>query len=104
MQPDVRQSKTMTKRGAFLWSALVAAVCSTVLSFPFAPDPEAWSVAFGVVFIFLLAISWVVAGIAFLVLPDSKRPPLTLIKVSVAVSIMVSVWVIVKLLIDFSHP
>ena len=100
MQPDVRQSRTMTRRGAFLWSALVAAVCSIVVSLPFVLDPEAWSVAFGVVFIFLLAISWAVAGIVSI----SKAPPRTLMIVSMAVSIMVSILVIVKLLYDFSSP
>jgi hypothetical protein len=91
----------MTRRGAFLWSALVAFVCSTVVSFPFGLDDlEMRSVAIGVGFIFLLAISWAVAGIVSI----SKAPPRTLMIVSVAVSIMVSVGVIVKLLIDFSHP
>ena len=101
----------MTRWGAFLWSALVAAVCSIVLSFPFGlivtfpsdlADLKMRSFAFGVtgvVFIFLLAISWAVAGVVSI----SKAPPRTLMIVSMAVSIMVTV-VIVKVAIYFSHP
>jgi hypothetical protein len=87
---------TMTGQGAFLWTALAAVVCSTVVTFRVGLDPDMRAIEVVVGFIFLLSISWAVAG-TVLLLSRFKARPLTLMIVSVAVSVAVSVWAIVRL-------
>jgi uncharacterized membrane protein HdeD (DUF308 family) len=86
----------MTRSGAFAWSALVAAVCSIIVTLKVGLNPDMRPVENVVGFIFLLAVSWAVAGIVLL-LSRFKARPLTLMILSVAVSITVSVLAIVQL-------
>jgi hypothetical protein len=86
----------MTRWGAFLWTALAAAVCSTVVTIKVGLDPDMRPVEIAAGFIFLLAISWAIAGIVLL-LSRFKVSRRMLMIVSVAVSIMVSIWAIVRL-------
>jgi hypothetical protein len=86
----------MTRWGTFWWTALAAAVCSTVVTFRVGLDPDMRLVEIAVSFIFLLAISWAVAGNVF-VFSRFKARPLTLMTVSVAISAAASIWAIVRL-------
>jgi uncharacterized membrane protein HdeD (DUF308 family) len=87
--------QVMTRQGAFAWTALVAAACSIVVTFKVGLNPDMRAIELVIGFIFLLLISWAAAGIVLL-LSRFKARPLTLMIVSIAVSIVVSIWAIVQ--------
>jgi hypothetical protein len=91
-----RDARRMTRTAAFLWTALAAVVCSVVVTLRVGVDPNMAIIESIVGFAFLLAISWVLAGIVFL-LSGFKASRLTLVIVSVGAAIAVSIWAIVAL-------
>jgi|SRR6516165_348212 hypothetical protein len=95
MKPN-EAGQVMTRPGAFAWSALAAAACSIVVTFKVGLNPDMRAIELVIGFIFLLLISWAAAGIVLL-LSRFKARPLTLMSVSIAVSVAVSVWAIVQL-------
>jgi hypothetical protein len=86
----------MTRWVAFLWTTLATAICSTVVTIEVGKDPSMTVVEAVAGVIFLLAVSWAIAGMVFLVSGFRARR-LTLVIISVATSIIISMLAIVQL-------
>lgn len=86
----------MKKWQAVGLTAPISAVCSIVVTYRVGTDPDMAVVEAVFGFAFLLAISWVVAGMVFLLSRRSLRPQ-TLVLICAVVSIAVAAWSIVRL-------
>ena len=86
----------MTRVRAVLWTGMVAVVCSSIVAWWTGKDQSMVAVDAIAGAIFLMAISWAIAGIVFLVSRRNAQRS-TLVVIAAAVSIATSILAIILL-------